>query len=242
MSNIRLQFSALVLIFSAISFSATAQNDKVGVFAIGDIILPGDSITPWGGYIELQTRSNELTSQYFYYETKGGVSYDITKNHTALLGAGRYYTGENDLNLNPNSEFRMWEQFVVTQLLSRLKFEHRYRIEQRWVNGIYRNRFRYRLNLVLPLNNKKVEAKTYFLSMFDEVFFNNKAPHFERNRFSIAFGYQFNKSFSLQAGWLNQYNYNLTSAGAKNNVSVTAVYRIHRDHAKAKEHLPTTFD
>jgi len=242
MVNFKAQMYVLLFIFSLITFSAKAQNDKTGVFAIATITMPGDSATRWGGYIELQTRSNKFFNQFFYYETKGGISYDIANNYTALLGGGRYVTDENDLGLTPNTEFRMWEQMTVNSFLDRVKFEHRYRAEQRWVNGIYRNRFRYRLSMVIPLNNKKVSPGTFFIGVFDEVFFNNKAPHFERNRFSAGLGYQFDRSFSLQLGWLNQYNYSLSSAGAKNNLAININYRIHRDHKKSKEQIPTSAD
>ncbi|PJJ79707.1 DUF2490 domain-containing protein [Mucilaginibacter auburnensis] len=242
MVKFKSQLALIIFIISACAFSAKAQNNKTGIFGVATITLPGDSLSRWGGYIELQSRSNKFFNQFFYYETKGGISYDIANNYTALLGTGRYVTDENDLGLTPNTEFRMWEQMTVNSFLDRVKFEHRYRAEQRWVNGIYRNRFRYRLNMVIPLNNKKVVPGTFFIGIFDEVFFNNKAPHFERNRFSAGLGYQFDKSFSLQLGWLNQYNYNLSNAGAKNNLAININYRIHRDHAKSKEHIPTSAD
>lgn len=242
MVKFKSQLTLIVFIISACAISAKAQNNKTGIFGVATITLPGDSISRWGGYIELQSRSNKFFNEFFYYETKGGISYDIANNYTALLGTGRYVTDENDLGLTPNSEFRMWEQMTVNSFLDRVKFEHRYRAEQRWVNGIYRNRFRYRLNMVIPLNNKKVVPGTFFIGIFDEVFFNNKAPHFERNRFSAGLGYQFDKSLSLQLGWLNQYNYNLSNAGAKNNLAININYRIHRDHAKSKEQIPTSAD
>jgi hypothetical protein len=230
----------MVLLFS----TANAQNNKTGTWGIATVVLPGDSTHHWGGYIELQARANTLFNQFFYYETKGGVSYDIAKNYTALIGTGRYVTYDyNNLDAPPTvKEFRMWEQLTINSFLDRIKIEHRYRAEQRWLNGIYRNRFRYRLNLVVPLNHKKIEAKTFFVSVFDEIFLNNVAPHFERNRFSAAFGYQFDKSLSVQVGWLDQYNYNLTTAGAKNNLAITVMYRINRKNTKPKEHIPTTVD
>lgn len=230
----------MVLLFS----TANAQNNKAGTWGIATVVLPGDSTHRWGGYIELQARANTLFNQFFYYETKGGVSYDIAKNYTALVGTGRYVTYDfNNLDAPPTvKEFRMWEQLTINSFLDRIKIEHRYRAEQRWLNGIYRNRFRYRLNLVVPLNHRKIEAKTFFISVFDEIFLNNVAPHFERNRFSAAFGYQFDKSLSVQAGWLDQYNYNLTTAGAKNNLAITVMYRINRKNTKPKEHIPTTVD
>ncbi|RWY47950.1 DUF2490 domain-containing protein [Mucilaginibacter gilvus] len=234
----------LTLIMVLLFNTANAQNNKTGTWGIATIVLPGDSTHHWGGYVELQGRTNTLFNQFFYYETKGGISYDIAKNYTALIGTGRYVTYDyNNLDAPPTvKEFRMWEQLTINSFLDRIKIEHRYRAEQRWLNGIYRNRFRYRLNLVIPLNHKKIEAKTFFVSVFDEIFLNNNAPHFERNRFSAAFGYQFDKSLSVQAGWLDQYNYSLTTAGAKNNLAITVMYRINRKNTKPKEHIPTTID
>ncbi|MBD1366694.1 DUF2490 domain-containing protein [Mucilaginibacter sp. ZT4R22] len=242
-----LKNTALILftLMMVLSFStANAQNNKTGTWGIATVVLPGDSTHRWGGYVELQARSNTFFNQFFYYETKGGVSYDIAKNYSALIGTGRYITYDyNDLDGPPTvKEFRMWEQLTINSFLERIKIEHRYRAEQRWLNGIYRNRFRYRLNLVVPLNHKKIQAKTFFISVFDEIFLNNKAPHFERNRFSAAFGYQFDKSLSVQAGYLDQYNYSLTTAGGKNNLAITVMYRINRKNTKPKEHIPTTVD
>jgi hypothetical protein len=235
--------AVLFFFLFSIAFIAKAQNNKTGVFSINSITLPGDSTHRWGGYIELQARSNEFFNQFYYYETKGGISYDIAKNYTGLLGVGRYYTDdEAAFNQAQITEFRLWEQMTVNQYLDRVKIEHRYRAEQRWQNGIFRNRFRYRLNVAIPLNHAKIEAKTFFIGIFDEVFLNNKPPHFERNRFSAGLGYQFDKAMSLQVGWLNQYNYNLTSAGAKNNLALIFNYRIHRKDSKPKEHIPGVHD
>lgn len=234
----------IFVLLTARSFRAHAQDSKVGTWGIATVVLPGDSSHKWGGYSELQVRTNGPLSQFQYYEAKAGVSYDINKDFTALLGTGTYHTYDYaDLGSGPNTnEFRLWEQMTVNQFLYRLKFEHRYRIEQRWVNGAYRNRFRYRLNMFIPLNNTKIVAKTWFLSVFDEVFFNNKAPNFERNRISAALGYQFNRSWIAQAGWINQRNYTATQSNGKNNIMLMLMYRISRKGAGQQEHVPTTTD
>lgn len=236
--------SVIFLLLTARSFRAHAQDSKVGTWGIATVVLPGDSSHKWGGYSELQVRTNGPLSQFQYYEAKAGVSYDLNKDFTALLGTGTYHTYDYaDLGSGPNTnEFRLWEQMTVNQFLYRLKFEHRYRIEQRWVNGDYRNRFRYRLNMFVPLNNTKIIAKTWFISVFDEVFFNNKAPNFERNRISAALGYQFDSSWIAQAGWINQRNYTTTQSSGKNNILLMVMYRINRKGAGQREHVPTTTD
>jgi hypothetical protein len=226
----------------AIAIAVKAQNNKTGTFVIATVVLPGDSTHRWGGYVELQTRGDRMFDKFFYYETKTGVSYNLDKNFTALLGTGRYVTGDNPDGLAVATEFRLWEQMSINQFLDRLKIEHRYRIEQRWVNGLYRNRFRYRVNMFIPLNHPTIAPKTWFISVYDEVFINNKAPHFERNRFSAALGYQFDKSINVQAGWLNQYNYSPTFAADKNNLALTFMYRINRKNVKQREHMPSTTD
>ncbi|MBK0380560.1 DUF2490 domain-containing protein [Mucilaginibacter segetis] len=235
-------FAALILVL--FSTAANAQNSKLGTWGIVTLVLPGDSTHKWGGYTEFQGRSNGAFSQFQYYEAKIGVSYDIDKNFIALLGTGTYHTYDyTDLSKGPiTNETRFWEQMVINQYLSRLKFEHRYRAEQRWVNGDYRNRFRYRLNMFIPFNHNKIVAKTYFLSVFDEIFLNNKTPNFERNRVSAALGYQFDKAWIVQAGWVNQYNYTTAQTNDKNNILLMLMYRFHHKNASPREHLPTTTD
>jgi hypothetical protein len=239
------KFFYTLLLVAIISFTASAQNNKTGTWGILTVLMPGDSAHRWGGYSELQVRSNgPVFNQFQYYEAKAGISYDLDKYFTALIGGGRYTTYDyNNLGAGPTTiEARMWEQMSVSQYLSRIKLEHRYRIEQRWLNGIYRNRFRYRLNLFIPLNSKKIEAKTWFVSVFDEIFLNNKEPNFERNRISAALGYQFDKKWIVQAGWVNQYNYIPNQSNDKNNILLMLMYRINRKNSAKREHLPSTSD
>ena len=57
----------LITLFSLLlltAFTARAQNDKTGVFGIATIVLPGDSTHRWGGYVEAQTRSEEVFNKF----------------------------------------------------------------------------------------------------------------------------------------------------------------------------------
>ncbi|TFF38883.1 DUF2490 domain-containing protein [Mucilaginibacter psychrotolerans] len=238
------QVSFVLIVLTLIVFTAKAQDSKLGTWAIATVVMPGDSVRHWGGYTEFQVRMNGPLSQFQYYEAKVGLSYNIDKNFIALLGTGTYHTFDyNDLSKGAiTNETRFWEQMTINQYLSRLKFEHRYRAEQRIVNDVYRNRFRYRLNMFIPLNNKKIIAKTWFISVFDEIFINNKAPNFERNRVSAALGYQFDQKWIAQAGWLNQTNFTERTSSGKNNVMLMLMYRINRKNSQQREQLPTTTD
>lgn len=235
--------SAALLIITIRGFAQS--YDKTGSWGLITVVLPGSVDHRWGGYTELQTRTNEmLYKQFYYYEVKGGVSYNFTNNFSTLIGTGRYTTyNYKDVDAGATvKENRLWEQFTLLAYLDRIKLENRVRIEQRWLNGDYRNRFRYRLNALVPINHPTFIANTAFVSVFDEVFFNNDAPNFERNRISATAGYQFTKAISLQVGWINQYNNLPASTNDKNNMMAVFMYTIQRKKGPQREQLPTTKD
>lgn len=102
-------------------------------------------------------------------------------------------------------ENRLILQAGFNHNISRTKIQHRYRFEQRWFKSGNRHRFRYRLQITVPLNGKVIEKGTYFINLYDEVFINSKPElAFDQNRMYIAGGYQFNKTLNLQIGYLFQ--------------------------------------
>ncbi|WP_158827043.1 DUF2490 domain-containing protein [Mucilaginibacter lacusdianchii] len=225
-----LRGSLLIVILGIYTLSASAQYKGLGGWNIITINLPGNTQHRWGGYFEAQDRNYGITTQFYYYEVKAGVSYNFDNNSSALLGTGRYTTyGYDELDEGPQvTETRLWEQFNLTQYISRIKLDHRYRVEQRWLSTGYRNRFRYRLTATVPFNYPKMQKGAVFFSGFGEAFLTNKEPHFERSRFAGSLGYQFTKAFNLQAGIINQYNYAITNDNSKNYLILTATYNILR--------------
>jgi hypothetical protein len=218
----------LIFILTSDLFS---QSKKLGNWGIITVVLPSNMKHRWGGYIEGQVRTDEsLFNHLYYHEYKTGVSYALAKQAVALLGTGRYTTyNYKDLNDGPTiEENRIWEQLTYTQYFNRLKFEHRGRVEQRWLNNIYRNRYRYRLNVIVPVNHPKLEPGTYFITAFNELFFNNRSPSFERNRVASTLGYMLNKSLTIQTGWLYQYNHASGGNSAKHNLTLNLTYQITR--------------
>ena len=237
-------FFLLLFLFCIVNskFCLAQTDTRWGSWSILTVQLPSTIEHKWGGYAEAQLRTDAIFSRFQYYEYKAGVSYNISKSFTGLLGTGRYTTYDADnLSAGPvTKETRLWEQLVISQYLDRLKFEHRYRAEQRWLSSGYRNRFRYRLSMAIPLNKPKVEPNTAYISLYDEVFLNNRAPHFERNRLMAGMGYQLTKNIGAQLGWVNQYNYTTTASGSKNNLVVTLIYTL--DRGDDQERIPATVD
>lgn len=203
----RTLFSALMGCCLLNSSGVFSQSNKLGSWETINITYK--SSKHFTAFLELQARSQSINKDFFYHEVKGGVGYQIPKKFSAILAMGDYRTYEFEGNFKNQQmrEFRLWQQLTFTSMLGSLRMEHRYRAEQRWQNGNYKNRFRYRVSPVLPLNNKTIEPGTLYLSAFNELFFTNRAPYFERNRFFAGLGYQIAKSFAIQTGYLNQYDY-----------------------------------
>jgi hypothetical protein len=234
---------SLISYYPITALSQSRSPDKLGTWTVFNVTLP-EGKSKWGAYTEGQMRLDAFIGQLYYYEIKGGISYDIDDNFTALVGTGRYVTYDAlDISSGSTSrEQRLWQQLTINQYLSRLKFEHRYRIEQRWFNTGFKNRLRYRINLMIPINKSKIEEGTFFLSFFDEIFMNTKTPHFERNRISGGIGYQLNKSLTIQTSFLNQYNFTIEKSEDKNNIMFTFSYRIPGKNSKDRERIPSHLD
>ena len=166
----------------------------------------------WSVFGEAQLRSLKFYDNFHYYEYKGGVNYKIHKNVNLTLGAGSYQTfkegGDFVLPKN-NDEIRLWPQVVLIQSIGKLKIEQRYRAEFRFTSNGYRNRFRYRIGLNYPFGKEINEYKLFQIGVSNELFFTDKEPYFERNRFLIAFNYRASKKATLQIGYLHQFDYKI---------------------------------
>ena len=109
-------------------------------------------------------------------------------DHFTVSPLGYVYTwnylyGEQPASFE-NNEHRIWEQIFYEHSISKLKIDHRLRLEQRFIeshtmmnNDIVgegysdkQNRLRYRIMIRMPINGPTIEAKSIFLSVYDEAF------------------------------------------------------------------------
>lgn len=175
-------------------------------------------------YAELQSRGIQ---EYFYpdyYEVKGGLGYYLSKNHKPFVGLGRYAT-YTDRSIS-KEEFRVWLQDVIDFKIGRVKFENRLRAEKSWFHDPINDadserwRYRYRLNVTVPLNAKSIKPKTVFANVYDEMFVvSPNKPSFARNRVYGGMGYQIDDNFGILGGYLWQREF-----GAKKNENFHFVY------------------
>jgi len=185
--------------------SLLAQQEEVGnwLMYFGSNKISDD----FSIHTEIQYRNHTIipnnTEQLLL---RTGLNYHFSDK--ALVTAGYAYIPsyvfESEQKSPETEEHRIWQQFILTNNLGSVKFEHRYRLEQRWVKNDYRNRFRYRLMAFIPLYKPLKEKGSLFLGIYDEIFINSKETFFDRNRLYGALGYQVNKNTSVQAGMMHQ--------------------------------------
>ncbi|WP_326984174.1 DUF2490 domain-containing protein [Chryseobacterium sp. MYb264] len=176
---------------------------------------------------EIQYRNFDMGGDLEQLLIRTGIGYDLTENNNnILLGYGfilsqPYINGEKTENI----EHRIFQQYITKQKFGRFNLQHRYRLEERFLQDDFRMRFRYLLGLNIPLNNKEMLPKTFYGSVYNEIFLHLNSPTFDRNRVYGALGYVINKNMRVEAGYMNQIQENRNRGqvqiGFYNNISFT---------------------
>jgi hypothetical protein len=161
----------------------------------------------WSIHSEIQWRNHAVSPNLEQLLLRAGMNYHISKDY--IISGGYAYISshpyDKETGAQVDAEHRLWEQFIIKNSLSRFYFEHRYRYEQRWINGDFKQRLRYRLMVSVPVNKKTIEKGSLLLAFYDEVFLNLEEGNvFDRNRLYGALGYQISASTGIQAGLLIQ--------------------------------------
>ncbi len=178
-----------------------------------------DKLGSWHMYFGTNRISEKLSihseGQLRYYENgknfnqlllRTGLNYHIDSNAIATLGYG-YIATDGTFEEFPGEtnsrEHRIFEQFILKNEVGKLKFEHRYRLEQRFLDfGDHtetQHRARYRLQVTLPLSN------IFFLNFYDEIFLNLQNEVFGQNRLYGALGANITGNLSVQVGYLKNH-------------------------------------
>jgi hypothetical protein len=131
--------------------------------------------------------------------------YDINKIAMAGIGCVRVDTwpyDNDDESGRERIDDRLYQQFAMKQGWARARFEHRFRLEQRWFpkndGDGYSNRGRYRLQVTIPLNQETIQPGASFIN------FDGGERDFDQNRLYFGGGHQFTPAANLQLGLLWQ--------------------------------------
>lgn len=161
----------------------------------------------WSIHSEIQYRNHTVSpGNIEQLLIRGGMNYHLDPKAFVTIGYGHItsHDYESEQKAPESTEHRIWQQLIMKNSIGKTKFEHRYRVEQRWVNDDYRNRLRYRLMATIPFSGNEIEKGDFYLGLYDEVFLNTEDNFFDRNRLFGAIGYQLNANTGLQVGALNQ--------------------------------------
>lgn len=194
-----------------------------------------DKLGSWHMYFGTNRVSNKFSihteAQLRYYEQaknfnqlllRTGLNYHINPDAIVTIGYGYIDTdptftdfetlispGLTAVPTNTILEHRIFEQFILKNKVWEFLFEHRYRLEQRFIqfgdkntpvfNKSTDHRARYRLQVTLPITD------IFFLNFYDEIFINLQREAFGQNRLYGAIGIHVTENLSVQAGYLKNH-------------------------------------
>jgi len=156
---------------------------------------------------EVQYRNYNIIGDLEQLLLRTGIGYNLGDNANLLQGYGfirseNVVTGDEKMVVN---EHRLYQQLITKQSVGKLRMQHRYRFEQRFVEGDFRLRFRYFLGLGYPIWKSEESAKEFYLSAYNEIFLNTVANTFDRNRTYGGLGYKLNDRLRFEFGYMNQF-------------------------------------
>ncbi len=178
--------------------------------------------TGFGWQGDIQYRNWDTTSDLEQLLIRGGFTWRPENGPVKYtVGYAHITSGAFGPSNDKNEENRTYQEALVGQTLGRKLFlSHRFRFEQRWVNGQdFRTRFRYFLAANYPFNQDTLGKGAVYVSLYNELFVNlnrdigdgREVDYFDRNRAYAALGYSVSDSLRLQLGYMWQENRNFGS-------------------------------
>lgn len=158
------------------------------------------SIMPYGEF-----RLYEPTSNYNLTFISFAANYHFKSNNTFSLGYA-YLDIDSALGIDNQTntfENRIYEQYSYTHQYSIFSVQHRFRLEQRFLQLVdkneIQNRLRYRISVKYNIN------KTLFLAVKEEPFLNFQDQAFHENRFFIGLGFNILKNTTFEIDYLKHH-------------------------------------
>ncbi|MDG1295709.1 MAG: DUF2490 domain-containing protein [Saprospiraceae bacterium] len=177
---------------------------------------------------DVQFRNWDLGSDLEQLLLRGGFTYKPENADIKFtLGYGNITTGAFGDDNSTVSESRIYQEALFpTNFADRVFLTHRFRYEQRFVEGQdLRTRYRYNLFMNIPLNQQDLKKGAIYLALYNELFINGQreigsgktVEVFDRNRFYAALGYTIKDGLRTQLGVMKQ----TTNAWSKNQLQLS---------------------
>ena len=195
----------LALIF-LIPLYGFGQNSNLGNWMI---IFGNKQFTPkinW--HHEVQYRNYNAAGDLEQLLLRTGIGTKIGENSNLLMGYG-FIRSENYIpqveDKEVVNEHRIYQQFITTGKVNKLRLQHRYRFEQRFVEEDFKLRWRYFLSANYPIAVDAAKGTEFYLSAYNEIFIGTKGNFFDRNRLYGGLGYRLNANLRFELGYMNQF-------------------------------------
>src|SRR6187551_3156917 len=113
------------------------------------------------------------------------------------------------------SEIRPVVEVSYEQPLGEVRLQHRFRLDNRFLEtstqqsvldtSVYVLRFRYRLQVRIPLVKNEDDGVILQLRLAEEIMLNHKENIFDQNRIYATLDYTFNKNLTIELGYIYLY-------------------------------------
>lgn len=178
-------------------FGDNKINDKIGIHSEAQLRSLGVS--------------NSISSKF----VRTGLNFYTSQTSMLTAGYGFFYNEPTREGVQGAivREHRTWQQFLMRKKTNFVFMEHRYRIEQRFIeNATYQtestdHRLRYRFQAIVPFYTISPYLRYFFFATYNETMLNLKnesANVYDRNRLYAAIGIQISPMLNFQFGYLNQ--------------------------------------
>ncbi|GAB5539142.1 MAG: hypothetical protein Salg2KO_12450 [Salibacteraceae bacterium] len=163
--------------------------------------------SPWRVVFDAQHRDHNLFGDLDHIIVRPAVQYFHASTQSSYLAGYSFFLFQNPGDPNTSVlEHRLFQDVDLRQNLGRIVVRHRYRAEERFVeNTPFSFRLRYAIFMDIPLNRKVIEAKTWYIPIWNEVFVNTDPIRLDRNWLYAGLGYQITDGFGIRAGAMNQF-------------------------------------
>lgn len=187
----------LVMLLFLLAANARSQPLNPGTWNIVRIgYVPKADWKLWG---ETQLRSQAFYNEWQTTLLRGGVVRTLNPQVKVALGLDKH-------QYEQASEFRVWPQLQWNRQIARFKFEQQVRADFRFLENTFKNRFRYRFGVQLPLIDEKHSKHPLNFQANNEVFVSGQHYGLERNRLQFLLHYQLTPPSTLQIGVFHQYD------------------------------------
>ncbi len=197
-------------------------------------------------------RRNEFVENWQQSLLRVGMGVKLTDKIKTQIGYDWIATfpyGKQPISFLTN-EHRIWAHLNLKFQEQRFYFSNRIRFASRTIENIHagnlggkvvdgfiwKYRLRYKFAVDIPLNKKRMEANTLFVSVNDELFMNlfEKNHYFDQNWFYAGLGWKFAKSIKVKVGYMNQFLPKSDGIHVENNHTLSVAYIQNFNFAKKK--------